>query len=46
MRSMQTIQDMAYRDSGGWDLVNAATAAIFVAEAIHYGVAVWSYRRG
>jgi hypothetical protein len=26
--------------------VNAALAAIVVAEVVHYGVAVWSYRLG
>jgi len=30
----------------GWTLVNAAVAAIVVAELVHYGIAVWSYRRG
>ena len=30
----------------GWDIVNAAVGAIFVAELVHYGVAVHSYRRG
>ena len=33
-------------NSGGWKLINSAVAVIVVAELIHYGVAVWSYRRG
>lgn len=33
-------------DNSGWAIVNAALAAIVVAEVVHYGVAVWSYRRG
>lgn len=30
----------------GWKLVNAAVAMIVLAEAIHHGTALWSYRRG
>jgi hypothetical protein len=30
----------------GWTIVNAAVAAIVVAEAVHYGMTVRSYRRG
>ena len=30
----------------GWDIVNAAVGAVFLAEVGHYGVAVHSYRRG
>lgn len=30
----------------GWNLVNAAVGAVFLAELVHYGVAVHSYRRG
>jgi hypothetical protein len=32
--------------SSGWTLINAAIGAIVVAEVTHYGLAVWSYRRG
>lgn len=31
---------------GGWDIVNAAVGAIFLAELVHHGVAVRDYRRG
>lgn len=30
----------------GWSLVNAAVAAVVLAEGVRYGVAVWCYRRG
>lgn len=30
----------------GWDIINTAVGAIFLAELVHYGVAVYSYRRG
>ncbi len=33
-------------NSGGWTLINAALLMIVLAEVVHYGVAVWSYRRG
>jgi hypothetical protein len=33
-------------NSGGWTLINAAVVVIVLAEVVHYGVAVWSYRRG
>jgi hypothetical protein len=33
-------------NSGGWTLINAAIAMIVLAEVVHYGVTVWSYRRG
>lgn len=33
-------------ERSGWALVNAALAGIVLAEVVHYGVAVWSYRRG
>lgn len=32
--------------AGGWKIVNAALLAIVLAETAHYGVALWSYRRG
>ena len=32
--------------ASGWAIINAALAAIVVAEVVHYGVAVRSYRRG
>jgi hypothetical protein len=31
--------------SQGWAIVNAALFMIVIAEIVHYGVAVWSYRR-
>jgi hypothetical protein len=47
MAGMIVVGIVAPFETGGWGLVNAAiAAAIIVAEAIHYGVAVWSYRRG
>lgn len=30
----------------GWSLVNAAIGMIVLAEAIHHGTTLWSYRRG
>lgn len=33
-------------NSGGWHLINAALAAIVLAEVVHYGLAAWGYRRG
>ena len=30
----------------GWKLINAAIGAIVLAEIAHYGLVVWSYRRG
>ena len=36
---------MPFRSSG-WTIINAAIAAILVAEVVHHGVTVWSYRRG
>ncbi len=30
----------------GWELVNGAIAAIVLAQVVHYGVAIWAYRRG
>ena len=33
-------------NNGGWTLINSAVAVIVLAELVHYGVAVWSYRRG
>lgn len=30
----------------GWGIVNAAVGAVFLAELVHYGMAVHSYRRG
>jgi hypothetical protein len=32
--------------SSGWTIINAAIAAILVAEVVHHGVTIWSYRRG
>ena len=32
--------------SSGWTLINTAIVMIVLAELVHYGVAVWSYRRG
>ena len=32
--------------SSGWKLINSAIAAIVLAEIVHYGLVVWSYRRG
>jgi hypothetical protein len=32
-------------NSGGWSIINAALLMIVVAELVHYGVAVASYRR-
>lgn len=32
--------------SGGWTIINAAIAAILMAEVVHHGVTIWSYRRG
>jgi hypothetical protein len=32
--------------SSGWKLINSAIAAIVLAEIAHYGLVVWSYRRG
>lgn len=36
---------MPFRDAG-WTIVNAALAAIVMAELVHYGIVVRSYRRG
>src|SRR4029077_19629352 len=36
---------MPFRSSG-WTIINAAVAAILVAEVVHHGVTIWSYRRG
>lgn len=33
-------------NSGGWKLVNAAIAVIVLAQGVHYGMVVRSYRRG
>ena len=30
----------------GWRIVNSAVGAVVLAEIVHYGVVVWSYRRG
>jgi len=30
----------------GWKLINAAIAAVVLAEFVHYTLVVWSYRRG
>ncbi|HEY7464993.1 MAG TPA: hypothetical protein VH987_11275 [Candidatus Limnocylindria bacterium] len=30
----------------GWSIVNSAVGAVLLAEVVHYGVVVWSYRRG
>lgn len=30
----------------GWKLVNAAALTIVLAEIVHYGLTVWSYRKG
>ena len=32
--------------AGGWKLINTAVAVIVAAQVVHYGIAVWSYRRG
>lgn len=33
-------------NKAGWQLINAAIMMIVLAEVVHYGVSVWSYRRG
>jgi len=33
-------------NSGGWKLINTAVAVIVLAEAVHYGITIWGYRRG
>lgn len=33
-------------NAGGWKIINAAIAVIVLAQVVHYGVAVWSYKRG
>lgn len=32
--------------SSGWKLINSAIGAIVLAEVVHYGLVIWSYRRG
>jgi hypothetical protein len=32
-------------NSGGWTIINAAILMIVVAELVHYGTVVFSYRR-
>jgi hypothetical protein len=32
-------------NSGGWKIINAAIAMIVAAEVVHYGTAVYGYRR-
>jgi hypothetical protein len=32
-------------NSGGWQIINAALAMIVLAEVVHYGTVVFSYRR-
>lgn len=32
--------------TGGWKLINSAIGAIVLAEVVHYGLVIWSYRRG
>lgn len=33
-------------NKAGWQLINTAILMIVLAEVVHYGVSVWSYRRG